>query len=388
MVCRRCWQRRLLPSAGFGSVLPNADNWLGVVEQEYELNLCKRRITFARGAIAVAPMEIVIRTMHLAQASFRSVVPGGLVVLYMCTIACPMLFSGMIAYLARFNTGTSELKQSSATRILLQRLVLLAHLHSMNNVLFWIFASDEVRALTPECSPQQNVFAPIVLYTVGQACFLGQVSVYQFLLWVPHLVAVVSDAVLRSRGAPEVDFLPCTSWALLKGGSLWLVCVLAPLVVSFLWTPLRTRASWKRFEREIVSPQAAGCESCMSNGDSMSIQSDEYQDVSSVKSGSSASWGNVVLDVVSLASRGSDANSYDSEFNPVPPGEFNPNPDYLKWCGSDRDSIMSDSATSSNTDRDSIGILEDYEPESYGSCFSEGAQTVLIDLRHPALRST
>ena len=129
------------------------------------------------------------------------------------------------------------------------RLVLLAHLHSMNNVLFWIFASDEVRALTPECSPQQNVFAPIVLYTVAQACFLGQVSVYQFLLWVPHLVAVVSDAFLRSRGAPEVEFLLCPSKAWAGLGSLWLVCVLAPLVVSFLWTPLRTRASSTQLNR-------------------------------------------------------------------------------------------------------------------------------------------
>ena len=142
-----------------------------------------------------------------------------------------------------------------------------------------------------------------------------------------------------------------------------------------------------RLEREPVPYQAVGCKSRMSDVDPTSIQADDGQEVSSVKSGGSSSWGNFVLDVASLASRGSDSNSYDSEFNPVPPGEFNPNPDYLKWCGSDRDSRMSDSGKSSSTDNirslqhyepelGSPSILQDYEPESSGSCFSAGTQTV------------
>ena len=143
-----------------------------------------------------------------------------------------------------------------------------------------------------------------------------------------------------------------------------------------------------RLEREPVPYQAVGSESRMSDVDPTSIQADDGQEVSSVKSGGSSSWGNFVLDVVSLASRGSDANSYDSEFNPVPPGEFNPNPDYLEWCGSDRDSRMSDSGNSWSTDKNSIGslqhyepelgsssILQDYEPESSGSFCSTAART-------------
>ena len=110
-----------MPSAGYGSIFPNADNWLGVVEQEYELDFHKRRIIFARGGIGIALVEIVSRTMHFAEASFRSMVPGGLKVLYMCIIACCIIVLGLDGYGACFNIRAADVKQASATRVLSQR---------------------------------------------------------------------------------------------------------------------------------------------------------------------------------------------------------------------------------------------------------------------------